>query len=229
MIASINQPAYLPWLGYFERIARSDVHVVLDHVQFEKNSFVNRNRVRTREGSCWLTVPLRTSGKFGDLAICDLQIVEGDKWARKHWETLRMNYAKAPYFRDHAPFFEGVYSRPAPSLAGLMSEITRYLLGCFGILARIVRSSDLASRGKKDELVLNLCREVGADRYLSGALGREYLREEIFNEAGIAVTYQDYRHPTYPQVQGGFEPNMAAIDLLFNCGPRSRAVLLGDG
>ena len=76
---------------------------------------------------------------------------------------------------------------------------------------------------------MNLCRELGADRYLSGALGREYLREEIFTEAGIAVTYQDYRHPTYPQVHGGFEANMAALDLLFNCGPRSRAVLLGDG
>ena len=134
MIVSINQPAYLPWLGYFERIARSDVHVVLDHVQFEKNSFVNRNRVRTLQGSCWLTVPLKTSGKFGDLAIRDLQTVDGDKWAQKHWDTLRMNYARAPDFRDHAPFFEDVYSRPAPSLVGIVSEMTRYLLDSFGII-----------------------------------------------------------------------------------------------
>ena len=99
MIVSINQPAYLPWLGYFHRIAISDVHVVLDHVQFEKNSYCNRNKIRVGNDACWLTVPVQTKGKFGELPISDLQIAENLSWQRKHWEGLRMNYASAPHFK----------------------------------------------------------------------------------------------------------------------------------
>src|ERR1051326_8427944 len=101
MIVSINQPAYLPWLGYFDRIAASDIHVVLDHVQFEKNSFVNRNKVRTAQGATWLTVPVETSGKFGQLPIDQLQIASDQPWARKHWKTIEQCYAHAPYFDAH--------------------------------------------------------------------------------------------------------------------------------
>src|SRR4029078_7067897 len=100
-MVSIQQPAYLPWLGYFHRIEVSDLHIVLDHVQFEKNSFTNRNKVRTREGWTWLTVPLRTSGSFGDLAIEEIDTAETQPWARKHQRTLSESYAKAPHFARH--------------------------------------------------------------------------------------------------------------------------------
>jgi hypothetical protein len=229
MIVSINQPAYLPWLGYFHRIAVSDAHIVLDHVQFEKNSFTNRNKVRTREGWCWLTVPVKTSGKFGDLSINTLGIAAERPWAAKHWETLRLNYSKAAFFAEHADFFESIYARPWEKLSDLSREITAYLLRAFKIETKIYFTSQMNPSGKKDELVLNLCRELGATVYLSGPLGRNYLREELFRDHAIAVKYDDYHHPAYSQVYSGFEPYMAAIDLLFNAGPASREILLREG
>lgn len=228
MIVSINQPAYLPWLGYFHRIAVSDVHVVLDHVQFEKNSFTNRNKIRTKEGWCWLTVPVQTAGRFGELPISEIEIANEKKWAAKHWESVRINYAKAAHFGEHASFFEHLYSRPWMRLAELNREITSYLLGAFGIRTKLLFSSELNICGKKDELVLNICRELGATEYLSGPLGRNYLHEDRFLGAGIEVRYDDYRHPTYKQVYSGFEPYMGACDLLFNAGVASLEVILKE-
>ena len=228
MILSINQPAYLPWLGYFHRIAISDAHVVLDSVQFEKNSYVNRNKVRTRTGWCWLTVPLRTSGKFGNLAINQLEIANERGWAAKHWATLRLNYAKAPFFDEHAHFFKAIYRREWRNLGELTHETTEYLLNVLAIQTRLYFSSKQEVSGKKDELILNLCRKLGATVYLSGPLGRNYLREELFREQGIAVRYHDYHHPTYPQAHPGFEANMTVLDLLFNAGPQSLEILTKD-
>jgi len=228
MIVSINQPAYLPWLGYFHRIAVSDAHIVLDHVQFEKISFTNRNKIRTSEGWCWLTVPVKTAGKFGGLSIHEIEIANEKKWAFKHWQSLRLNYSRAPFFDPHTAFFESIYSRQWQRLADLMREITVYLLDALGIRTKLYFSSEMKVPGKKDELVLNLCRELGATVYLSGPLGRNYLQEDAFGRQGITVRYDDYRHPSYPQVYPGFEPYMAALDLLFNTGPTSLEIILKD-
>lgn len=226
MIVSINQPAYLPWLGYFHRIAVSDHHVVLDHVQFEKNSFVNRNKVRTREGWCWLTVPLKTSGRFGDLAIRDLELADDDRWRKKHWDTLTANYRRAPHFAEHAQFFEALYKTPDTRFNDLLRRMLIYLCNALGITTPLSFSSEMLVEGKKDELVLALCRTLGATTYYSGALGRQYLREPLFQEAGIRVAYQDYAHPTYPQITPEFLPYMGVVDLLFNCGPRSLSIVM---
>jgi len=226
MIVSINQPAYLPWLGYFHRIAVSDSHIILDHVQFEKNGFTNRNKVRTHEGWSWLTVPVQTSGKFGDLPIHCIKIANEQNWASKHWQTLQFNYSKAPFFAQHAAYLEDLYKRPWLRLADLANEVTRYLLDAFGIHTKCYRSSEMSARGRKDELLLNLCLELGATTYLSGPLGRNYLREDLFNDHGITLRYDDYQHPTYPQVYTGFEAYMSAVDLLFNTGPASLEIIL---
>jgi hypothetical protein len=226
VIVSINQPAYLPWLGYFERIAASDLHIVLDHVQFEKNSFTNRHRIRTAEGSCWLTVPVQTHGRFGELAIHELAIDNTRRWRDKHWRTIEQNYGRTPYFAEHAAFFESIYRREWTRLADLCRALTDYLLTVLDIRTPLCYSSDMDISTRKDELVLDLCRSVGATRYISGALGRQYLRLELFREAGIEVVFQDYHHPAYPQGRSSrFEPSMAAIDLLFNCGPESLSIL----
>jgi hypothetical protein len=227
MIVSVNQPAYLPWLGYFHRIAVSDVHVVLDQVQYEKNSFTNRNKVRTSTGSCWITVPVRTGGRFG-VAIRDLEIDNGTAWRRKHRDTLRQYYARAPFFGEHASFVADIFQREWTRLADLCDVATTYLLGTLGIRTRIVSSSSLGITGVKDALVLNLCRALGATTYVSGAFGRRYLREESFREVGIDLIYQSYQHPVYPQVYQPFEPSLSIVDLLFNCGPRSLEVLTRD-
>jgi hypothetical protein len=228
MIVSVSQPAYLPWLGYFHRIAASDLHIVLDHVQFEKNSFTNRNKVRTANGAAWLTVPVKTSGRFGELAIDALEIDNKADWRRKHWATIQQSYAKAPHFAEHGAFFRELYGTPWEKLVDLCGQVTSYLRQSFGMKTKLMSSSAMQSRGAKDELVLNLCREAGATTYLSGALGRDYLREELFRDAGIKVVYQDYHHPEYPQVYKPFEPYMAAVDLLFNCGPKSLEIIMKD-
>jgi hypothetical protein len=226
MKISINQPAYLPWLGYFERIAVSDLHIVLDHVQFEKNSFTNRNKVRTKDDATWLTVPLATKGRFGDLAIHRLEFAPNDPWQKKHWATLKMTYARAPFFREYAPAYEALYARTWTGFMPMVRALLEQQLRDFVITTPLLFSSDLAVEGTKSELVLNLCRAVRADVYLSGAMGRDYLDEASFTAAGLAVEYQDYAHPSYAQAWPGFVPYMCALDLLFNHGPASREILL---
>ncbi len=225
MIVSINQPAYLPWLGYFDRIAASDLHVVLDTVQFEKNSFVNRNKIRTAKGWTWLTVPVSTGGQFGNLPINRLRIAADTPWARKHWSTIEQTYGRAPWFAEHRDFFAGVYSREWDRLLDLMNELTGYLLRAFAINVPLVSATTIPTTAAKSDLVLEICRRVGATVYLSGPLGRDYLNTTSFKDAGIEIVYHDYRHPEYPQLHPGFEPFMSAIDLLFMTGAKAGAML----
>ncbi len=228
MIVSINQPAYLPWLGYFHRIAISDVHVILDHVQFEKNSFTNRNKIRTKEGWSLLTVPVQTKGKFGALQINELEIARNTNWQKKHKTSIMLNYSKAPFFDEYFPFFESVYSKEWDKLSKLLNEINLYLLKCLGINKKILYSSQLDVMGQKSDLVLNICRKTEATTYLSGSLGRNYLQTDQFEQQHISICYHDYQHPVYKQVYKGFQPHMSIIDLLFNHGDKGLEILGGS-
>lgn len=226
MRVSINQPAYLPWLGYFHRIARSDLHVVLDQVQFEKNSVTNRNKIRTANGWSWLTVPVKTKGKFGELEI-DTITIDNTIWMQKHWKTICQYYGKAPFFEQYAPALAAIYERPWERLTDLTTELNGYFLKfALGIETPLLYGSNLHSGGKKDELVLNICRDVGATTYISGPFGRNYLDEEKFRQAGIAIEYHDYVHPVYPQQYQPFEPYMSTLDLIMNCGGKSLEVMM---
>lgn len=227
MRLSINQPAYLPWLGYFNRIAISDMHVVLDQVQFEKNSAVNRNKIRTANGWNWLTVPVRTKGKFGELAINSVEIDNTSNWADKHWKAICHSYGKSPYFGRYAPYLEQLYQRPWTRLVDLMDAINHYFIDEVLALATPLKyGSTMNVDGKKSDLVLNICRELGATVYLSGPFGRDYLEHEKFEAAGIAIEYHDYVHPEYPQQYRPFEPYMSFLDLAMNCGERSRELIM---
>jgi WbqC-like protein len=228
VIVSIGQPAYLPWLGYFHRIAVSDVHVVLDDVQFGggKDNYINRNRVLAQNGPAWLTVPVRTKGlSAAELAINRLEIADDQRWTAKHWGLLSRAYGRAPHVAEHTPFFRDTYEQPWTRLVDVVEHLTAYLLDAFAIDTKRVRSSDLGVAGTKSDLILNLCEAVGATHYLSGPFGREYLDLDQFQARNIAVSFHEYRHPVYPQCQPGFEPYMSAVDLLFNCGPDSRSIL----
>ncbi|MFK7911580.1 MAG: WbqC family protein [Akkermansiaceae bacterium] len=226
MIVSINQPAYLPWLGYFERIAKSDLHVVLDHVQFEKNSFTNRNKIATKNGPLWLTIPVSTKGKFNDLAINHLEINQAQAWANKHWNSIKQVYGKTPFFKDHEVFFEQTFSRDWIHLSSINYHITEYLLKAFNIPTPLISSSDMKLESSKSGLVLEICKQTHATQYLSGAMGKDYLEMDSFTEAGVTVHFQDYIHPEYTQrTSKEFTPYMAAIDLLFNHGPDSINIL----
>jgi len=226
------QPAYLPWLGYFHRIMYADIHVILDHVQIDKNSktkFANRNKVRTRENWSWLTVPIKTKSNFGELELNQIQIDSESNWAEKHWKTLRACYGKAPFFRDHASFFEQLYANKWRRLSELNAEATEYLLKeAFEIDTASVCSSTLDVRSQKDDLILDICVALKATKYISGPFGRDYLNAGKFADAGIEIVYHDYIHPEYQQTFPGFEPYMSAIDLLFNCGKNGVNIMKED-
>jgi len=221
MIASIHQPAYLPWLGYFEKIAAADVFVFFDTTQFEKNSYINRNKINTDTGAQWLTVPVETKGKFQNNVLIDTKIVSHSNWNIKHWKSIEQAYKHAPFFSDYAADIEKFYTSDWTSLSDLCWEMLRYFVTLFELSTRLVRSSELDGvTGVKTDIVISLCKTVGADTYISGALGRNYLEEEKFTKENITLSYQDFKHPVYPQRSKDFVSHLAVIDALFNCGVR---------
>ena len=229
MIVSIHQPAYLPWLGYFHKIATADVFVIFDMTQFEKNSFINRNKIKTSQGPTWLTVPVITKGLFKKNILTETQIDNSTLWTKKHWKAIKYNYNKAPFFNRYKDFFEEVYGREWIKLIDLCETITRYIVKQLGIKTEIIRTTAMNNvKGEKTDLILNVCKELGASAYFSGSLGKNYLEEYKFRKENIDVIYQNYMHPTYPQLYGSFEPYLSVIDLMFNCGNESLDIILEE-
>ncbi|MCW0234920.1 MAG: WbqC family protein [Ferrovibrio sp.] len=215
MIVSIHQPAYLPWLGYFDKIRRADRFIYLDTVQFQKSSFQNRNKIRTADGWTWLTIPVETKGRLFDTPLRDTLINNRIDWRRKHRAAIEMNYRRAPHFAQVFPRLSGFYDRDWTYLSALCLEMLRTFSTWLSIPTEIVAASEMpAIEGTKSDLVLNLCLAAGATTYLSGSQGRDYLELDKFKAAGIVVEFQDYQHPTYTQTYPGFEPNMGLVDLL---------------
>jgi hypothetical protein len=228
MIVSIMQPAYIPWLGYFDRILKSDIHIVLDDVAMDRSSktkFTNRNKIRTPNGWSWLTVPLQSVARSDEKVISDLEISSGMSWSEKHWRTIRSNYSRSTYYSRYASYFENFYQQDWIFLATMLQESTSYLLQELGIQTQELKSSELSPQSKKADLILELCIKVGATTYLSGPFGRDYLDEGAFEKAGIELKYHDYVHPSYDQCFDGFEPYMSVVDLLFNHGEKSLEIL----
>jgi len=228
MIVSIAQPAYIPWLGYFDRISKSDIHIVLDNVMMDgssKTKFANRNKIRTPNGWSWLTVPLRAVSRSDEKAISDLEITSGMNWPEKHWKTMQSNYSRSAYYSNYSDYFKSFYQQTWIYLAPMLEESTRFLLQELGIQTQQLKSSKLSPRSKKSDLILELCLIVGATTYLSGPLGRDYLDVDAFEKAGIDLKYHDYIHPSYDQCFDGFVPYMSVVDLLFNHGEKSLEIL----
>jgi hypothetical protein len=230
VVLTAHQPVYLPWLGLFHKIALADTFVSFNRVQYLPKDWNNRNRIRTANGPLWLSVPVQKKG-HRDKPLDEIEIDNGKPWQRKHWRTLEMTYGKAPHFASYRDFFAGVYDREWTHLAELNDHMLHWFLQTLGIETTFIAASDHHFQGAKSELVLDMCRTLGADRFIFGAMGRDYADVDAFTAAGIDVVFQDYRHPTYPQLQRGeFEPYMSIVDLLFNCGEQSREILLsGQG
>lgn len=226
MLLSAHQPAYLPWLGYFEKIARSDVFVFLDTVQFEKNSFINRNKIKTQQGPQWLTIPVMTKGHI-KTTLRDTLIDNTQPWSTKHLKTIKLQYSKASCFKECFPKLETLYLTPESNLAELCWRQLQFWLAELEIKTKVYRSSDLSVASKKSDLVLDFCKYFGAKHYLSGALGKNYLNEESFLTAGIEIEYQNFQHPVYPQLWHIFEPQMGIVDVWMNCGAGTRNILNG--
>lgn len=225
MLVTIHQPEHMPWLGFFDKLRQADLFVLLDTCQFAKDDFQNRNRIKARRGPAWLTIPVYKAGRSEQL-ISDVAICNDRDWGRQCMALLADSYGAAPHFAAHRPFFAELYGRTWTSLAELNIAIITYLAEQLGLGGRFARASELgiAERGPTT-VNLAVCRAVGATAYLSGQAGRTYLDETPFAESGIAVRYQEFRHPVYPQLWGPFVPAMSAIDLLFNHGPDSLAII----
>ena len=223
MIISVHQPQYLPWLGYFDKIERSDIFVFLDNVQFKKNEWQNRNRIKTIEGWQWLSVPV--IHKFMQ-KIYEVEINNTVWWGKKHLNALVTNYSKAPFFKDHNEFFEQAYSQEWNHLVDINIHMIEYLVKALGISEeKLVKASKYESREEPTERLVDICKHLGADVYLSGKDGAKYMNLDEFSKEGIKVIFQDYKHPRYSQLYGDFEPYMSVVDLLFNCGPESLSIL----
>lgn len=224
-ILTAMQPAFLPWCGLIARIAAADKFVLFDAVQFERQSFQNRNRIKTATGVQWLTVPVKLNGHM-DKPISQIEIAPGN-WARKHLRAIELAYAKAPYFEAYYSPLQAIYAKDWRYLAGLNRGILDWLLACLDIQIPIISASEQGFEGSKSALVLDMCLKLGATGYIFGAMGKGYADVGAFERAGVKVWFQDYQYPAYPQLHGQFVPNLSVIDLLFNCGSDSLKIIKG--
>ncbi len=225
MIASIHQPNYLPYIGFFNKMKISDTFVILDTAQYVKNDFHNRNRIKGPSGAFWLTIPLPSEQCYKK-RIMDIALPADKRWAQKHLISISMNYSKSRFYNEYIGFFEGLYSDIPNNLVELNEKVIFFLKKCFNIKTQIVKASDmdLNSELKSTELLVAILKEIGADTYIAGG-GREgkkhYLDENLMEKNGIMLRYHDFVHPVYKQNYDGFIKNLSAIDLLFNCGEES--------
>ncbi len=224
MRVTILQPSYLPWLGFFEQMSRSDKFVLLDDVQYTRRDWRNRNRIRVDEGWIWLTVPVLQKNKFAQ-NLLETRIDNSVPWRKKHLYTLRQYYCKTPFFEKYFSRCEKLYEKNWEFLLDLCLETIIFLREELGIKTSLLRSSEMKTYGEKTERILSICQHQGATHYLSGESARDYILEEDFSRQNIELEYQKYEHPIYPQRYTGFVSQLSAIDLLFNCGEQSLNIL----
>jgi hypothetical protein len=224
----IIQPSYLPWLGYFEQISQCDIFVYLDDVQFTKNDWRNRNRIKTKDGINWVTVPVQHKFKQ---EIRDTLIDTKHSWQKKHMQTLKTWYGKSRFFKDFISELAKIYSKDWKYLVDIDIEITSWLIDTLGIHCEILRSSELnISSADRQLRLIEMCSNLKCDSFYEGKSGQYYIDTELFKNNGIHIAFQDYKHPYYNQLwikEQGFISHLSIIDLLFNHGPESLAVLTG--
>jgi WbqC-like protein family len=226
-VVAIHQPNYLPWLGYFYKMANCDIFVLLDNVLLSKQSVTTRCHIKGKEGVRILPVPLATKAcRIHEAAIC----CDG-KWQLKHWHSMEDAYRSSRHWNEYNPTFERIYRGTTwSSLSQLNVFLITTIKGMLGIDSRIISSSELnVTASDKSDRIVEICRVLDADTYLSGIGARSYNDEEIFRRAGVELAYSDFEHPVYRQLWGDFVPNLSIVDLLFNEGPGSLDILRCSG
>lgn len=222
---AILQPGYLPWLGFFDQMSRADVFVYYDDVQYDKHGWRNRNRIKSSLGeSRWLTVPVFHTG-LSKPKICEVEIQNDRPWGHKHIETIRQNYSKAPYFRVYFEELREILSRKWEKLVDLDIALCEVMCRWLGLERKTLRASELGIEGDRSGRLVNICRLLKAEKYLSGDSAQEYLDVPLFQARKIDVEWQKYTHPVYPQLYGGFVSHLSTLDLLMNLGDESLSVL----
>lgn len=222
----ISQPTYLPWAGYFRIMKEADVYVFLDNVQFEQRSWQSRNRIKSVGNFVWLSVPTHHGSNS---RISEVEIDNSKAWMRQHLSAIRTSYGKASFFNYYYSFFKSVYESKWTQLALLNIFLIKYFAAQLGLSPVFVRASKLALEGKRTNLLLDICKMFGADRYVSSIGAKEYMEADgakpIFEKEGINVEFLEVKPFKYSQLFGEFIPELSVIDLLLNCGPDSQRIL----
>lgn len=222
-LVAVHQPQYIPWLGYFDKMDQCDVFCLLDTVQYKKNEYQNRNRIKTDKGWQWLTVPV--TYRFPQ-RIDEVRLNAGDNWVRKHLEAIRTHYRKAPYYELYIGRLISFFEQKRHNLVEVNEACIRLIMDMAGIDCEVVSASRLPMEcDHPTARLIEIVRFLGGDTYLSGKDGAKYMDVDLFQQEGIGLRFQDFVHPTYPQCYGAFEPYMSILDLLFNCGPSSLSIL----
>jgi hypothetical protein len=212
----ITQSNYIPWKGYFNAIDTADAFVFLDNVQYTKRDWRNRNKIKTPNGTKWLSIPVQVSGKYSQL-IKDTKIVD-PKWVDNHLSLFRENYKSAPNFKNGYEFIESVYcSLDSINLSDINQTIIRKIMAYFGINTPIYHASDFQTSQNSSERLLNICKALGATDYCSGPAAKNYLNESIFEDNKVKVHYfENHKYPKYDQLHGEFDHYLSILDLIFN-------------
>jgi hypothetical protein len=223
----INQSNYLPWKGYFDLIHDADIFIFLDDVQYTQRDWRSRNRIKTKDGPLWLTIPV---GNATDRLINEVPLPSGG-WANQHWQSIRHAYAACPHFEAYAPFFADVFARCQNMTLSafnqfLITTIARDYLGLTN--TKFLDSAAFAVQAKKQERILALLKAVGATTYISGPAAKEYLNPDRLAAEGIALQWKDYSgYPEYRQPHPPFEHAVSIVDLLFSAGPAAPDFIWG--
>lgn len=215
MIVAIHQPDYIPYLGYFYKMAKSDVFVFLDDCQFSNDNWHHWNRIKTPQGECRLKIPVQQH--LGDL-INEVRSKDELKWKEKHLKVLEMNYKKAKHYEEVFSFIKEKFETSYSSIAEMNIAINTDICHKLGFFPKLYCSSDLPIQTVREERVIDICKLLGGDEYLSGKGAQAYEVEEHFTEKGLKLTYTDFEVFEYHQLWGEFLPYMSTLDYLFNCG-----------
>ena len=225
MIVATHQPTFLPWPGFFFKAHRVDSLVLLDEVQFPLGrGWMTRNRLKCDKGELWLTVPVWKKGR-GKQVIRAVEICAESDWQRKHLMSLRQHYANAPYIDDYLPNVERVYARGHRHLVDLNTDLIISLWAALGLSTKMVLQSELGVTGGGTDLLVSVCRALGADTYLSFPMVEKHLDIDKFRSSEIKLDFAPFHPPVYPQLWGDFRYNLSTLDLLLNCGPKSLDVI----
>jgi hypothetical protein len=218
---AIIQPSYIPWRGYFHQIQMADVFMFYDDVQYDKHGWRNRNRIKTPNGTIWLTIPVAARGNVVEQTKITEIRCASKSWGRKHWATLSQSYGRAPFFERYAGLLEEFYARQHDRLAELAIDLTLRLAAELGIeRTRFVRASEVEGiEGASTDRLLSIMRLLGADHFISGPKARAYLDEAKIAEARVTLEYMRYEYPEYEQLHPPYEPRVSILDLLFMKGP----------
>jgi hypothetical protein len=226
MVVACHQPNYLPWAGYFYKMARCDVFVFLDSVQYSRTSYTARCSIKQSDGRAgWLSVPVLKKGRFFQ-NVSEVAIDNQRPWQSEHLKTLKSCYSRAHYFKDYSWLLDLVYRQKWGNLSQLNRTVIIKLAEHLGLKAKFINLSELKSEGKSTGMLVSVCLALKAREYISGSGGQNYLDREQFQQAGIGLTYTKYQPQPYPQPWGEFVPGLSVLDLLFNCGPEETKKLI---